>query len=113
MIAGRQVLRQVLLGTATGAVSGIIIGTESNKHQVNLEGFIVPGLGRHLSFTAQPAKTGISTIIDSRHRLEQLHHVMSLHQLNINLELLSFNIESSEDTRNDVAITAIRLPADN
>ena len=70
VIAGRQVLRQVLLGTATGTVSGKIIGTESNKHQVNLEGFIVPGLGHHRSFTVQPAKTGISSIIDYRTRLD-------------------------------------------
>ena len=31
----------------------------------------------------------------------------------MNLELLSFNIETAEDTRNDVAVTAIRLPGDN
>ena len=37
VIEGRQVLRQVLLATATGTVSGMIIGTESNKHQVNVD----------------------------------------------------------------------------
>ena len=58
--------RQVLLGTATGTVSGKVIDTGSNKHKVNREGLIVPGLGHGLFSTSQAAKTGKTIIIDSR-----------------------------------------------
>ena len=45
--------RQVLLGTATGTVSGKNHRhVEGNKHQVNFEGLIVPGLGHHLFSTS-------------------------------------------------------------
>ena len=108
MTAGRH----VLLITATSTVSGIIIDTEGNKNQVNLEGLIVPGLGHHLFSTSQAAKTGITTIIDPRPRLEQNHHVLQLHQLNMNLELLSFDLEIAEATRDEVALSSIRVSAD-
>ena len=104
--------RQVLQGTATGTVFGKIIDTESNKHQVNRKGLIVPGLGHDLFSTSQAAETGMNITINSRPRLEQGHHVLPRHQLNMNLELFSFAIEIAEATRNEVALSAIRVPAD-
>ena len=88
--------RHVLLGTATGTVSGKATDTEGNKHQVNVEGLI--RLEHHLFSTSQTAKVGITTIIDSRPRLDRNHHVLPLHQLNINSELLSFDLEIAEAT---------------
>ena len=86
--------RHVLLGTATGTVSRKIIDTEGNKHQVNLEGLIVPGLGHHLFSTSQAAKTSTTPAE------------------NMNLELLSFDLEIAEATSDEVALSAIRVPAD-
>ena len=98
MTAGRH----VLLGTATGTVSGKIIDTEGNKHQVDIEGLIVPGLGHHLFSTSQAAKIGMTAIIGSRPRLDQNHHLLPLHQLNMNLKLLSIDLEIAEATENKI-----------
>ena len=63
--------RHVLQGITTGTVSGAIADMKGNRHQVDLAGLVVFGLGHHLFSASQAAKTGLATIIDSRQRLEQ------------------------------------------
>ena len=72
----------------------------------------MPGLEHRLFSTSQAAKTGIITIIDSHPCLKRNQHVQPLQQLNMNQELLSFDLEIAEATSDEVALSAIRVPAD-
>ena len=71
-------------------------------------------LGWGITFSPQhkSAETGITTIIDSRPRLEQNQHVLPLHQLKKNLELIYFDFEIAEAARHEVPLSAIWAPAD-
>lgn len=104
--------RYGLLRTVTGTVSDKNIDAEGNKHQVNIEGMLFPGLGHHRFCTSQATKTGITTMIDSPPRLKQDQDVLPIHQLNMNLELFSFNLESAETARYEGDLPAIRVPSD-
>ena len=77
---------------------------------MNVEG--LNGLGHHLFSTSHAAKAGKITIIDSRPRLDQKYHILPLHQLNMNLELLYFDLDIAEPTGDEVALSAIRVPAE-
>ena len=110
--------RNVLLGTATGTASGVIIDEKGHRHQVDLPGLVVPGLGHHQFSASQAAKNGLATSIDSRPRLEQGQHVVPLQQLNKNQDLFSFDLgfilapATSRPSRNTTALTALQAPAD-
>ncbi|CAN0393136.1 unnamed protein product, partial [Laminaria digitata] len=110
--------RHVLLGTATGTASGVIVDDKGNRHRVDLPGLVVPGLGHHLFSASQAAKTGLATIIDSRPRLEQGQHVLPVQQLDKNQDLFSFDLgfalapTTSRPSGNTTALSALQVSAD-
>lgn len=55
--------RDVLLGTETRVLIGIIIDDSGRQHQVGLSCPIVPKLGRHVSFSPDAATRGSSIVI--------------------------------------------------
>lgn len=61
----------LLLEIDTDTVSGAIVDDKGNRHQVDLPGIVVPGLGHRLFSPSQALKTGLATITASRHRSEQ------------------------------------------
>ena len=69
-------------------------------------------MGHHFFSKFQAAKTGITAIIDSRPRLEQDQHVLPLQQLNMNQDLLSFDLEITEVAEPEMALSVLRVPAD-
>ena len=114
--AGRHVLR----GTATGTASGVVVDENDNKRRVDFPGLVVAGLEHHLLSASQEATTGLANIIDSRQRLEQGQHVLSLQQLDKNQDMFSFDQRrlelfapaTSALPGNTTALSALRIPAD-
>ena len=108
--------RHVLLGTATGTASGVIVYENSSKGRVDLPGLVVPGLGHHPFSASEEAKTGLAAIIDSRPRLEQGQHVLPLRRLDKNQDIFSFDLGFASATSappgNRAALSALQAPAD-
>ena len=106
--------RHVLLQTATDTASGVIDDENGIKHRVVLPGLVVSGLGHYLFSESQAAKTGLSTIIDSRPCLEQGQHALPLQQLDKNRDTFSFGLGfvfapmTSEPSGNTTALYALQ-----
>ena len=108
----------VLLGTATGTASGMIVDEKDNRHRVDLPRVVVPGLGHHLFSASQAAKSGLATTNDSRPRLEKGQHVLPLLQPNNNQYLFCFDLgftlapATAIPSRNTTALCALQVPSD-
>lgn len=57
--------QQLLLGTATDLLPGVIICNTGTKHDVGFPMLIVPGLGRNLFFSFDVATRVIKTIVEA------------------------------------------------